>query len=109
MTQDQVTAVAAVAVMISRELDDDYVEVWKLAWHLRRKLGDASDNCIQELAEAILRGLVESGVSIGKLSGETGTFIPWQEGDGIGQAMREWAKLGRDPNMGDIGWLARQS
>jgi hypothetical protein len=49
MTQDQVAAAAAVAVMISRELDEDYVELWKIAWHLRRKFGDVSDSCLRQV------------------------------------------------------------
>jgi hypothetical protein len=107
MTRGEAVAAIAVAEVISRELDDDYVGLWKVAWHLRRKLGSGSDKQIRELAEVILQGLAPSGVFVGELSEETGEFDAWSEAAGIDRAINEWAELGRDPNIGEIAWLAR--
>ncbi|MTD56096.1 hypothetical protein [Amycolatopsis pithecellobii] len=108
MTPNEASAAVAVAEVISRELDEDYVGLWTLAWHLRRRLGSVSDVRIRELAEVILRGLAPSGVTVGDLSGETGIFDEWPEPAGIERAISQWARLGRDPNIGEIAWLVRQ-
>jgi hypothetical protein len=60
------------------------------------------------MSRVILDRLEVSGAVLGDLSGETGEFTPWSESDGIEQALRQWRALGRDPNMGEIGWLGRE-
>ncbi|MCP2273717.1 hypothetical protein LV75_006248 [Actinokineospora diospyrosa] len=97
-----------VAEALSRELDDDYVEFWSLLWHLRRALPEADDELLQAVARPILVALTGSGVVLGDLNGDTGTFLPWGNAStAVDTAMAMWRELGRDPNMGDIGWLAR--
>jgi hypothetical protein len=108
MTGDEVAAAVAVAEKVSRELDEDYVGLWKLAWHLRRRIADLSDEAVRGLAASILEGLRESAVRVGSLSEESGIFTPWPADDGIDRAMQAWAALGRDPNIGEIAWLARE-
>jgi hypothetical protein len=108
MTPDEAAVAVGVAEMISRELDEDYVGLWKVAWHLRQSLGSVSDQQVRELAAVILHGLLSSGLSVGELSEESGEFNAWSGPAGIEHAMSEWASLGRDPNMGEIAWLVRQ-
>jgi hypothetical protein len=107
MTRDEVTAAVAVSEKVSRELDDDYVGLWVLPWHLRRALPNASDTTVRELAESILRALVGEDVVLGDLDGDTGEFLPWDVADPVAIAVAEWALLGRDPNIGEVAWLAR--
>jgi hypothetical protein len=107
MTRDEVTAAVSVSEKVSRELDEDYVGLWVLPWHLHRALPGASDTTVRELAESILRALVAEGVVLGDLDGDTGEFLPWDVADPVAVAIGEWAMLGRDPNIGDVVWLAR--
>ncbi len=108
MTGDEVAAAVAVAEAVSRELDEDYVGLWKLVWHLRRRMEDVPDDTVRSLAAAILQGLSGSAVRVGSLSEESGIFTQWPAADGIDRAMQDWAALGRDPNIGEIAWLARE-
>jgi hypothetical protein len=109
MTRDQVITAVVVAEKISRELDEDYVGLWTIPWHLRRALPDASDALVWELARAILGGLERSGLVVGDLDGYSGLFIPWSGDTGVDTAMQRWRDLGRDPNIGEIAWLMRTS
>jgi hypothetical protein len=108
MTPDEAAVAVAVAESISRELDEDYVGLWVVAWHIRRRVEDASNETVYAVAEAILSSLVESAVRIGSLAEESGTFTPWSADAGVKRAMREWMTLGRDPNIGEIAWLVRE-
>ena len=108
MTRSILAKTVEVAEVISRELDEDYVGVWKIAWHLRRALPDASDSEIRELALAILQGLEASDVVVGDLSGDSGLFTAWEPLVSADEVERRWLELGRDPNIGEVGWLARR-
>lgn len=107
MNRDEVIVAIVVADRIRSELDDDYVGVWKVPWHLRRALPHATDDAVRDLAEAILGGLISVGAVLGDLDGESGTFIPWPPSGALDAAMTAWRVLGREPNIGDIAWLAR--
>lgn len=106
MIPQDAAAAATVAEKISRELDDDYVGVWVLPWHLRRLVPDVSDARVRDMAEVILRVLTDSGVVIGDLPGDSGVFSPWA-GPAVERVMRGWEQLGRDPRLGEIAWLSR--
>lgn len=106
VTVREIAAAVAAGDALSRELDDDAVGVWKVAWHLRRALPSVPDAQLQELAEGVLRGLGESAVAVGELD-DLGVFHEWERDRGIDQAMARWRELGRDPNIGEVAWLAR--
>lgn len=108
MTPESAQIAVAVAEVVSRELDEDYVGVWKVAWHLRRRLGSTTDEQVRELADVVIRGLEPSGVSVGELDESSGIFVAWPENVGVSRLMEKWAMLGRDPNIGEIAWLMRQ-
>lgn len=108
MTGEEVAASVAVAEAISRELDEDFVGLWKLGWHLRRQIPGLPDEKVRSLAGAILQGLRGSAVRVGSLSEESGIFTPWPAEVAIDRAMQAWAALGRDPNIGEIAWLVRE-
>lgn len=98
----------AVGDVISRELDEDYVGLWVVAWHIRRRLGPVDDDQVRRVARAVLEGLMESAVRVGTLDEATGTFSAWSTQDGVERAIREWSAMGRDPNIGEVAWLARE-
>ncbi|GAA1225915.1 hypothetical protein GCM10009676_04720 [Prauserella halophila] len=103
------TVAASVAILIHRELDDDYVGLWVLPWHIRRALPDASDDQVRTVATAVLEALVAGDTALGTLDEYTGSFEPWVTGETVGYAMSAWRALGRDPNLGEVAWLARTS
>lgn len=103
---EELSAVAEAAITLRRELDEDYVEVWKITWHLRRLLPDTSRETLRQLGLGVLSGLVASGAALGDLSDETGSFEPRDPADALTEATRQWGELDRDLTMGDIGWLA---
>ncbi len=107
MNRDEVIIAIVVADKIRTELDDDYVGLWTVPWHLRRALPNASDDVVRDLAEAILGGLLGVGAVLGDLDGEAGAFIPWLPSGALDVAMTAWRALGRDPNIGEVAWLAR--
>ena len=108
MSPDEAAIAVAVGESISRELDEDYVGFWVIPWDIRRRLKLADDDLVREIAQAVLQGLSHSAVRIGELRGGFGLFLPWPERSGIERALREWRELGRDPNIGEIAWLARE-
>ena len=107
MNQQDVVAAIVMAERIRSEVDDDYVGLWKLPWHLRRELREPSDFLVFELGEAILGALLKLGVAIGDLEGNSGTFVAWSQTETLDAAMTAWRSLGRDPNIGEVAWLAR--
>lgn len=107
MNRDDVIAAIVVADKIRAELNDDYVGVWKVVWHLRRALPNATDGAVHELSEAVLGGLISLGAVLGDIDGATGSFIPWPSSGSLDAAMEAWRVMGREPSIGDIGWIAR--
>ena len=97
----------AVAALIGRELDDDYVGLWVIPWHIRRKIDPVDDQQVRLVARAVLEGLSESGVELGTVSDDSAVFTAWPGHDGVERVLREWVALGRDPNIGEVAWLAR--
>jgi len=106
MTVEEAIAVA-VAEKMSRELDDDYVELWSLPWYVRQDWPTASDEKVRYLCGSILRALTSTDVVLGDLDFNTGKFSPWKIDDPVDRAMAMWLQLGRDPTMGEIAWLSR--
>jgi hypothetical protein len=107
MTHDKVATAVVVGEKVSRELDEDYVGLWVLPWHIRREWPEASDDEVRELAESILRALESADVTFGDLDGETGEFLPLSVADPVATVIAAWVRLGRDPNIGELAWLAR--
>lgn len=106
---DDLTVAASVAILIHQELEDDYVGLWKLPWHIRRALPAAADDQVQAIAAAVLQALLARDVAIGSLDETSGLFDPWPQRDAVESAMGAWRDLGRDPNIGEVAWLASTS
>ena len=106
-TTGQLTIALTVAADISRELDDDYVELWTLPRCIRSAWPNASERTVRFIATSALLALTSRDVVLGDLDGDTGSFSPWRVDNPVEAAMAMWARLGRDPNMGEIAWLSR--
>ena len=99
-------ATELVAVLVRREFDDDYVEFWTLPWHIRRIFPDAGDSQVRRVSEAVLTALLETGIVLGNIDWDSGAFLRWPTSGAVEKVMTAWRLLGRDPNMGDVCWLA---
>jgi hypothetical protein len=107
MTRDERTIAVQVAEKLSRELDEDYVGLWKVPWHIRRAWPNASDDQVRSLAASILTALLTGDVRLGELDADTGEFWPWSAENSVDAVVEAWVHLGRDPNIGEVAWLAR--
>ena len=96
-----------VAEKLSRELNEDYVGLWKVAWHIRRAWPGVSGDEVRSVANWILTDLLTAGARLGSLDANTGEFCPWPVANSVEAAIHAWGKLGRDPNIGEVAWLAR--
>jgi hypothetical protein len=94
-----------VAASISVELDEDYVEMWKVSSEVRAQWPEATGREVWSVARIVLNMLVEAGSRLGEIDWETGEFCPWPPDDAVDRAMGAWDRLGREPDMGEIGWL----
>ena len=100
------TTAAIVATHIRQELNEDYVGLWALPWRIRRAWPSATNDQVQSCAESVLEALLATGATLGTLDEASGTFSPWPQSTGLRDVMRAWRALGRDPNIGEIAWLA---
>ncbi len=94
--------------VIRAELPHDYVGLWGVVMSARRLLGDGASEHVRELALDAIRRVLISGEAIAGHPTSDGRFAPWavKPGDAIARIEREWAKLGRDPDIGEVAWLA---
>ena len=68
---NELIAAANVAMIVRREVDEDYVGLWVIPWHVRRSVVRASDDRVREISVAALTALLQDGVLIGDLDGNT--------------------------------------
>ncbi|WP_157237194.1 hypothetical protein [Promicromonospora sukumoe] len=107
MSSNVALVAARIALLVDRELVNDGVEIWTLFWHVRRLVDRASDDEILEIVDAALRALLLSGVRVGEIDDRSGRFHLWADQDSADRLMKAIRDLGREPNMGDVGWLVR--
>jgi hypothetical protein len=96
------------ALLVAGKLD--WVPMPEVAWIAKDVGGAKADDDIRRLSLDLIRELVTSGLmEIGdlptakgarQLSIWTGTREEW-----LGRLEREWLALGRNPELGDLGWL----
>ena len=109
MTNTNSVVAARIALLVDRELADDAVEVvWTLYWHARRLTpGEVDDAQRSAAAEVALRALILEGVKVGELDERTGEFRLLGTPNLADDLLSRIRALGREPNMGDIGWLVK--
>lgn len=107
MSLDRAITASRIALLVDRELVEDGVEVWTMFWHARRMVERASDEGVLDVVEPALRALILSGVRVGKIDDDSGRFELWSDEGLAARVMAEIRNLGREPHMGDVGWLVR--
>src|SRR5687768_4026826 len=85
---------------------DDWVMATDVAW-LAKSVGGASDDDVADVAIAIMKEVLTSGLmQIGDVT--DGGFFEWDisREEAVERVSREWRALGRSPDLGDVCWLA---
>lgn len=86
--------------------EDDWVMAAEVAW-IAKSLGDAeSEDDVRRLGTRLVRDVLEDGLMrIGTVT--DGGFLEWDEtpAEAAARVEREWAALGRSPEMGELFWL----
>jgi hypothetical protein len=96
--------IEAVAASVRAEAAEDYVGLWSVVRHLRQEMPDADDDALQPALEGVIRRVLSSGCVFGQFISDCG-FVAWPEDRVIDQMLDELASLGRDPDIGEVGWF----
>lgn len=101
MTDD---LIEGVATRVSGEAAEDYVGLWTLVRDLRRRMPQADDSALLMALEQVVRRVLSSHCVFGQFVSDR-RFVVWPA-DGIVERIRdELASLGRDPDIGEVGWF----
>jgi hypothetical protein len=104
---DRKGIVESVTALIDEELDDDFVELWSLAWSLRFEAPLVTPPEMAQMAEAVMRELVRGDVTLVRLDAPRSELALIPSADPVGLVMEQWRALERDPEMGELGWMVR--
>jgi hypothetical protein len=101
-----VASLVAAAARIELLADDDIVGEWELVHELTEACPGQQADMRADCLEAILSGLVASSdIMLGTIV--SAAFVPYAGKGGVPGFMDRWRSLGRDPVMGEVGYLVR--
>lgn len=97
----QPTTLQDIASQVRREAAEDYVGLWQIS----RLLRDGAVPGHATLTDVLRQLLADDSMDIGQFEGKT--FHPWAgtTDSKVQRVSSELAKLGRDPDIGEIGWV----
>ena len=91
----------------------DFQSMWELAGDMRDAIGPHVDHDAVRLAVGnsirplVVEMLVEIGDLVSAGAGPKVRFVPWSLRGiaAMDELERQWVELGRDPEIGEIGWI----
>jgi hypothetical protein len=89
----------------------DTVGLWAVLWEIKQLMPSGSPDEIRRATLTAVRDALAGGhVVAGQFADhdvETVAFSPWNVSadEAVARIDREWAALGREPNLGDIVWF----
>jgi hypothetical protein len=91
-----------------QECHVDHVGLWEVVRAVQREHG--SNDPAQTWAltlELVNRLLAERGMQVGHPTPDGRQFVPWalSPDEAIDRIEKEWAALGREPDIGDVAWF----
>ena len=98
-----------------RQCETSEIGLWELIISVRLAFDDPPKDEVRRLTIAAVRALVaDGGIGAGQFERcdpcqpETWTFVFWNDPTEatVARIEREWDALGREPNAGEIAWLA---
>lgn len=96
--------IEAVAASVRAEATEDYVGLWSVIRHLRQQMPHADDDALQSALGGVIHRVLSSGCVFGQFISDGG-FVAWPEDQLIERVLDELASLGRDPDIGEVGWF----
>ena len=89
------------------ECKEDHVGLWRLANAAERLLGDSAAPERRALGLSLARRLLDNGMLVGHPAPDGRHFVSWDLPTDVAlqRIDREWAALGRDPDIGEIAWF----
>jgi hypothetical protein len=87
---------------------DDWVDLCGVTSAVQEKLGVSGEALLQTTLAVVNEILTTGLMTVGVLSSDMTSFIPWQSAvpEALARIEREWRALGRDPNLWEICWFA---
>ncbi len=86
------------------ETREDDVGLWEVARANRAKHGVLDSIEVRLQGAAVCDALLKQGLTFGQFDGE-GVFHPWPSEGACDRIVAEWSDLGRDPDIGEVGWF----
>jgi hypothetical protein len=86
----------------------DFVGLCELFYAVKADFPGVEPTRIQEITLELVQRMLAAGFQVGQLSSDGRTLVPWPDqrpSEVIDQIKNEWNSLGREPNIGDIGWF----
>jgi hypothetical protein len=104
-------AIDQVKRVLIEEAQTDTVGLWAVLWQVKQEIPLLTpDEARQATLTAIREALGEEHVIPGEFMDQdenTAAFVVWQLSvdEVVARIEREWAALGREPNLGEVVWL----
>jgi hypothetical protein len=93
---------------LAGECHVDHVGLWEVVDAVKFDLGSTDPSETQEMTLRLVRGLLQDrGMQVGHPAPDGRHFIPWDMApeQALSRIEKEWAALGREPNIGEVAWF----
>ena len=92
---------------VHEECVDDYVGLWSIVRDVSTALPNSTPTEIMSFTMALLDQLLCQRRVVAGDFAQDGTFHPWNlsTAEIIGKVKREWERLGRHPDIGEVAWF----
>ena len=96
--------IETVAASVRAEAAEDFVRLWSVVRRVRNHIPLADAAAVQSSLEGVIRRVFSSGCVFGQFVSDLG-FVASSGERLIEQVLEELASLGRDPDIGEVGWF----
>ena len=93
---------------LAEECQEDHVGLWRIVNAVRFDLGSADPAQTRVIALRLVRSLLqERGMQVGQPAPDGRHFVAWDlsPDQAVRRIEKEWAALGRDPDIGELAWF----
>src|SRR5690348_1353207 len=90
------------------ECREDHVGLWRVVKAVRYDLGAMGGQDVRTMTLQLVRSLLqEPGMQVGHPAPDGRHFIAWgvPPDQAVSRIEREWAGLGREPDIGEVAWF----
>jgi hypothetical protein len=86
----------------------DHVGLWEVVRAAQDRLGSTDPSETQALTLRLVRGLLQDrGMQVGHPAPDGRHFVAWDlpPDEAVSRIERDWAALGREPDIGEVAWF----